>query len=77
MGAPDGIRQGSLLFLHADEVDMVCHQAKTVEPEAVPLRVCPEELQIDPPVVVHEEDILLVVPALGNMVGFPRGYDAC
>ena len=74
---PTGLRQGLLHLGHRDDMDVVGHEAIAVNTEAVAQRMLPQKTEIDPPVVVHKENVLLVIPTLGDMVRFSRHHDTC
>ena len=59
-----------------DEMDVVVHQAvaEQLQPEALRLRR--QQFEVHPPIVVHEEHVLPVIAALGDMVRNAGDNDA-
>jgi hypothetical protein len=76
VGAPDGLGEGLLPGGSEDKVHMIAHQAIADHFDAVAQGLAPQEVEVDVAVVVHEEDVLAVVPALGDVVGPPGEDDA-
>jgi hypothetical protein len=58
-------------------VNVICHQAVAVNCHFELLRLFPEQAQKNDPVVIDEENILFVITALGDMVGYPRNNNSC
>ena len=56
---------------------MVCHQTLAFDPRPEAPRLLLQQLEIHPAVVLDEEDVLLVVPALRHMVARPRDDYPC
>jgi hypothetical protein len=76
VGAPQGFRQGFLAFGRHDEVDVVRHEAVGRDRQTVALGTIPEVGQINAPVIVGEENVLLVIAPLGHVMGDPRDYNS-
>ena len=65
--------QRILLVRKRHQMDVVGHQAVGEDLQAVLLSLLLQQLQVHPPVLVHEEHILAVIPALRDMMGAPNG----
>jgi len=52
-----------------DKVDVVGHQAIPQHPDTVLQALLAQEIEISNAVIVDKENVLPVVPALGNVVG--------
>ena len=77
VGTSDGFREGVLLLRRGDDVDVVGHEAVAVNSEAVLCGGAFEKAEVGAAVVVNEEDVLLVVPALGDVVRAAGDNDSC
>ena len=76
MGPADRLGQSLLLVRNPHQMDVVGHEAVGHNLQAVLARLLLEQLQVHLPVLVHEEHILAVIPALGDMMGTPHGNDS-
>ena len=65
----DGLGERVFLMRRGEDMDMITHQAIAEQFEPVLVRLLFEELQIHPPIIIDEEDILAVVASLGDMMG--------
>jgi len=70
----DGPGQRILLVRDSDDMDMIAHQAIADQFQRVFVRLFFQQLQINPAIIIHEEHILAVVPALGDMMGESNCY---
>ena len=61
--------QRILLVRNRDDMNMITHQAIADQLQRVLLRLLFQKLQIHPTIIINEEHILAVIPALGNMMG--------
>ena len=75
MGAADGFGQRLVGEGDGRRVDVVGHQAIAGGFEGVLVCMLHQEPQVGTNVIVDEEDVLLVIAALGNMVGQAWGDD--
>ena len=66
--------QRILLVRDSDDMDMIAHQAIADQFQRVLVRLLFQQLQIHPSIIIHEEHILAVVPALRDMMGEPDCY---
>jgi hypothetical protein len=58
-------------------MDVVRHQAIPIHPQGEPLPRVSQKLQIDLPVRVHEEYVLMIAAPLNNMVGTTSNHNSC
>ena len=65
----DGLCQRILLVRDSDDMDMIAHQAIAGQLQRVFVRLLFQKLQIHPAIIIHEEQIPAVVPALRDMMG--------
>ena len=67
-------RQRFLPLRHCDQMDVIAHQAvaQHIQPKA--LRLTCQQLKVEPKIIVHEEHLLAVVPALGDKT-WNAGHD--
>jgi hypothetical protein len=49
-------------------VDVIAHEAVAIDEEAEAAGLLPEKAEVSAAVVVHEEDVLAIVPALRDVV---------
>jgi len=70
----DGPGKRILLVRDRDDMDMIAHQAIADQLQRVFVRLLFQQLKIHPAIIIHEEHILAVVPALRDMMGESNGY---
>jgi hypothetical protein len=73
VGPADGLGQRLLLVGNRHQMNVVGHQAVGEDLQAVLLGLLLQKLQVHPPVVIHKEHVLAVVPALCDMMRAPNG----
>lgn len=73
--AADGAGQTGFVGRHGQQVDVVGHEAVAEDGDAGRGAVVAEEVEVDAAVVVGEEDVLVVVAALGDVVRAVRNDD--
>jgi len=71
---PDCFGQGLLFVRNGHQMDVVAHEAVRQDLQAVLACLLLEQFQVHPPILVHEEHVLAVVPALRDMMGAPNSY---
>jgi hypothetical protein len=72
-GPADGLGERLLRVWDRHQMDMVGHQAVSQDLQAVLLGLLLQQLQIHLPVLVREEHVLAVIPALCDMMGTAHG----
>ena len=63
------MRQSLLVLGNADDMNVIRHQAVAMNGKAIALGVLAQEPEVHPPVALHKEDVLAVVPLLGDVMG--------
>jgi len=76
MRSADGLGQRGFVLRCADDMDVVGHQAVGVNGESEGLTLLAKDFEVGSPIVGHEEHVLAVVAALGNVVGYARKNDS-
>jgi hypothetical protein len=71
VGPPDRLGQRLLRVRDRHQVHVVGHQAVAQDLQAALARLLRQQSQVDVAVLIHEEHILTVVPALRDVVGAP------
>jgi hypothetical protein len=73
---PKAWASGFLAFAHGHHVCVVGHQPVAQHADPGAFAVGAEDIQVDAAVVVHEEHVLVVVAALGDVVRLTGQHDA-
>ena len=70
----DGLSKRILLVRDSDDMDMIAHQTIADKLQRVLVCLLFQKLQIYPAIIIDEEHILTVVPALRDMMSESNGY---
>jgi hypothetical protein len=74
---PDRLPQAIFGFRNSNQMDMIRHQAIRPDRDVTPAAPLGHQGQVGPVIFVMEEGLHSSIPALGDMVGNTRGYEAC
>ena len=77
MGSPDGSSQGIFVTRCGNQMNMVGHQAPSLNLKTKFLCLFFEQIKIDQPIIVKKEYVLTVVTPLGDMMRKVRYYNSC
>ena len=75
MGSAHRLGQAVFAFWPGDQVNVIRHQAEAENLETEALAELLEGFQVEPPIVIGEEDIFAVIASLGDVVRDPRHND--